>query len=238
MKRTERRRAPRHVRVMPAMIVFDGGGTRATTLDVGLHGTRVLADRPIMPGFHVRLQLTLPEDGAVEMDAIVVRVSSPVARDDGRAEIALHFTTMATEHRALWHTFIGQCLAEDAVEAAMEERARQQAEQPFSVEIRTDTLDIILGIYERQISNGGLVLDGVMDRPVGSVVHITFVHPCANVRFTLRGHVQRVTDVAGRKATIVRFDGLAPGWKLEFLHFLGGEKPTVEAPEPATSWVN
>jgi len=221
---------------MPAMVLFDGGGTRATSLDVGAEGVRVLADRVVPLGTMVHLQVTLPEDGAVEMQGVVLRLEA-APREDGRAELVIRLTALDNGNQERWTAFLAECAAEDAVDGALDDASQDIPGQPLNVEIVTESMDTLLAIYGRQLANGGLMLDAVVDRPVGSVVQVTFVHPLADVRFSLRAKVLRAVEHRGRKGTLVTFEGLDLGWKLGFLHFIGGELP-VETAQQVLHWQN
>ncbi len=104
MESRERRRDLRARISLPICLVRRGGVEPIEMLDASYRGLLLrIVDPPELREL-VKLRVTLPHDGELEMHAVVVRVVSE--SDEGAMDVGLRFFALNGDERRIWEAFI------------------------------------------------------------------------------------------------------------------------------------
>lgn len=194
MPTSERRRFTRIKAAVPVLLVRKQGVEALLTANLSRYGAFIRTDAPCDVGSMVHLRFIPPGEPEFDVVCRVVR-----ARSDKSPGMGVDFFSLSREAKDGWRDYVESMARRIQKEGALDDdrnllapirRAHPRTEACYMV--RFSNADAVQAFMSKDISAGGIRLEGKIEQDIGSPLMIAIVHPNSEEEFELHATLARV----------------------------------------------
>jgi len=223
---------------IPVSLAIGKRTMSSVSQDVSLRGLFVHTDSPPSLRQLVRVDVTLPGDVKLSLNAMVVFVMPP--RNDHRRPpgVGLQLYGIGREAEAVWQAFIRDLAAQHpeadrhAVElppaTAPDPVRRRHPRLAIRLRVLPRNVDALIEMWTRDVSRGGMFLETEHEMAVGDAFELDVVHPHTSATFTLPCIVRRVARGSAGRGLGVEIVDLDAHGRAAFQEFAMSSIPELD----------
>lgn len=223
---------------VPVVLAIGRRSLSSVTQDVSLRGMFVHTDSPPALRQLVRVDVMLPGDAKLSLNAMIVFVL-PAHNEHRRPPgVGLQLYGVGREAESVWQAFIRDVAAQHP-EADRHDVELQKPAAPDPVRRRHPRLgvrmrvlprnvDALIEMWTRDVSRGGMFIETEHELSVGDALELDVVHPQSGDTFTLPCVVRRVARGSAGRGVGVEIVDLDAGRRTAFQEFAMSSIPELE----------